>query len=89
MARKALIQKELKKAKLVAKYAELRKQLKAQGDFAALAQLPRSSSATRLRNRCGITGRPKGFMRRFGLSRIEFRERALGGELPGVKKISW
>ncbi len=89
MARKALIQKELKKAKLVAKYAELRKQLKAQGDFSALAQLPRSSSATRQRNRCGITGRPKGFMRRFGLSRIEFRERALGGELPGVKKISW
>jgi len=89
MARKAMIQKELKRAKLVAKFAKRRAELKAQGDFAGLAQLPRNSSATRQRNRCSLTGRSRGYIRRFGLSRIEFRERALGGELPGVKKISW
>lgn len=89
MARQAMIQKELKRAKMVAKFATLRAQLKAKGDFAALAKLPRNSSATRQRNRCSLTGRSRGYIRRFGLSRIEFRERALGGELPGVKKISW
>lgn len=89
MARKALIQNELKKQKLVAKYAELRAQLKAQGDYESLSKLPRNSSPTRLRNRCSLTGRSRGYLRRFGISRIEFREKALSGQLPGVKKISW
>jgi small subunit ribosomal protein S14 len=89
MARKALIENEKKKQRLVAKYAELRAQLKAQGDYESLMKLPRNASPTRLRNRCSLTGRSRGYMRRFGISRIEFRERALAGELPGVKKISW
>lgn len=89
MARKALIEKEKNRQILVDKYAELRAELKAKGDYEALSQLPRNSSPTRLRNRCSLTGRSRGYIRRFGLSRIEFRERALKGEIPGVKKISW
>lgn len=89
MARKSILQRDLKRRKLVAKYAKLRAQLKAQGDYAALAQLPRNASPTRVRNRCLLTGRGRGYIRRFGLSRIEFREKALNGEIPGVKKISW
>ena len=89
MARKALVQKELKRKRLVQKYAKKRAELKAKGDYAGLAQLPRNASPTRMRNRCSLTGRSRGYIRRFGLSRIEFRQKALNGEIPGVKKISW
>lgn len=84
-----MLEKEKRREKLVAKYAALHDELKAKGDYVSLAALPRNASATRLRNRCGITGRSRGYMRRFGLSRIVFREKALRGEIPGVKKISW
>lgn len=89
MAKKALVEKEKKRKKLVKKFAKLRKELKAKGDYAALQQIPRNASPTRLRNRCSITGRSRGYLRRFGVSRIVFRRRALKGEVPGVKKISW
>ncbi|WNJ16530.1 30S ribosomal protein S14 [Pontibacter sp. G13] len=89
MARKALIAREAKRARLVAKYAEKRKKLKEEGDYQALALLPKNSSPVRLHNRCKLTGRPKGYIRRFGISRIKFRELALQGKIPGVKKTSW
>ena len=75
--------------KMVAKYAEKRQALKEAGDWAALDKLPKNSSAVRLHNRCSLTGRPKGYMRKFGLSRIQFREMASNGLIPGVKKASW
>ena len=83
--------REVKRAKMVAKYAEKRKALKEAGDWVALDKLPKNSSPVRLHNRCSITltGRPKGYMRAFGLSRIQFREMASNGLLPGVKKASW
>ena len=81
--------REVKRAKLVAKYAEKRKALKEAGDWAALDKLPKNSAACRLHNRCSLTGRPKGYMRASGLSRIQFREMASNGLLPGVKKASW
>jgi len=84
-----MLEKEKKREKLVLKYAALRKELKAKGDYVSLAQIPRNASPTRLRNRCALTGRSRGYIRRFGLSRIAFREKALKGEIPGVKKISW
>ncbi|MCF7624905.1 30S ribosomal protein S14 [[Brevibacterium] frigoritolerans] len=74
---------------MVEKYAELRKELKEKGDYAALAKLPCDSSPTRVHNRCGVTGRPRGYMRKFNMSRIVFRELAHKGQLPGVKKSSW
>jgi small subunit ribosomal protein S14 len=74
---------------MVAKYAALRKELKEKGDFAALQLLPRNANPTRLHNRCSITGRPRSFIRKFGLSRIAFREMALEGKIPGVVKASW
>ena len=77
--------REVKRAKLVAKYAEKRKALKEAGDWA----LPKNASPVRLHNRCSLTGRPKGYMRAFGLSRIQFREMASNGLIPGVKKASW
>lgn len=89
MARKGLMQKEIKREKLVAKYLKIRLELKEQGNYEALQGLPRNSSPARLVNRCGVTGRPRGYMRRFGISRIVFREKALLGEIPGVRKISW
>lgn len=89
MARKGLIERNKKREKLIAKYAKMRLELKEQGDWEALQKLPRNSSATRMRNRCALSGRPRGFIRRFGISRIEFRKLALNGEIPGVKKISW
>lgn len=79
----------LKRAKLVAKYAEKRKALKEAGDWAALDKLPKNSSPCRMHNRCSLTGRPKGYMRMFGISRIQFREMASNGLIPGVKKASW
>ncbi len=81
--------REVRRARLVARYAEKRKRLLAEGDYVGLQKLPRNSSATRLHNRCSVTGRPKGFIRQFGISRITFREMASQGLIPGVKKASW
>jgi len=89
MARKSLIAREVKRTKLVAKYATLRKQLKEEGKWDELDRLPRNSSKKRLHNRCKLTGRPKGYMRRFGLCRNMFRDMALSGKIPGVTKASW
>ena len=89
MAKKSKIAKERKRQKMVEKYAELRKELKAKGDYEALQKLPRDSSPTRLHNRCEITGRPRGYLRKFKMSRITFRELAHKGQIPGVKKSSW
>lgn len=89
MARKSLIAREVKRTRLVAKYATLRKQLKEEGKWDELDRLPRNSSKKRLHNRCKLTGRPKGYMRRFGLCRNMFRDMALSGKIPGVTKASW
>ena len=89
MARKAVIAREIKRQRLVAKYADLRAELKASGDYDALDKLPKNSSKVRLHNRCQLTGRPKGYMRQFGVSRVLFRKMALSGKIPGVKKASW
>ena len=89
MAKESMKAREVKRKKLVEKYAEKRAQLKIDGDYEALHKLPKNSSAIRMHNRCGITGRPKGYMRQFGISRITFREMALKGLIPGVKKASW
>lgn len=89
MSRKSVVVRQQKREKMVAKYAEKRRALKEAGDYQALALLPRDSSPVRLKNRCKITGRPKGYIRKFGISRIKFRELALQGRIPGVKKASW
>ena len=89
MAKESMKAREVKRAKLVARYAEKRKQMIAEGDYDALQTLPRNSSYIRLHNRCKMTGRPKGYMRQFGISRIQFREMASPGLIPGVKKASW
>lgn len=89
MAKKSSIAKQKKRQQLVEKYAEERKRLREMEDWEGLAKLPRNSSPTRLRNRCRVTGRSRGYIRRFGLSRITFREMALKGEIPGVTKSSW
>ena len=89
MARKSVIARERKRERMVAKYAELRKQLKEAGDYDALDKLPRNASPVRLHNRCKLTGRPKGYMRKFGINRVTFREMALNGLIPGVTKASW
>ncbi len=81
--------REVRRARLVARYAEKRKRLLAEGDYVGLQKLPRNSSATRIHNRCSVTGRPKGYIRQFGISRITFREMASQGLIPGVKKASW
>ncbi|MDY0406473.1 30S ribosomal protein S14 [Virgibacillus sp. 179-BFC.A HS] len=89
MAKKSKIVKEKKRQEIVAKYAMLRKELKENGDYEALRKLPRDSSPTRSHHRCELTGRPRGYMKRFGMSRIAFRELALKGQIPGVQKASW
>lgn len=89
MARKSIIAREIKRQRLVAKYAELRKKLKEQGDYEALDKLPKNSSRVRLHNRCRLTGRPKGYMRKFGVNRVTFRQMANEGLIPGVTKASW
>ena len=89
MAKESMKAREIKRQKLVAKYADKRAELKAAGDYEALQKLPKNASPVRLHNRCKITGRPKGYMRQFGVSRINFREMALSGQIPGVKKASW
>ena len=89
MAKESMKSREVKRQKLVDKYAEKRAALKAAGDWIALQKLPRNASPVRLHNRCKITGRPRGYMRDFGLSRINFREMASNGLIPGVTKSSW
>lgn len=89
MARKSVIARQKKRERIVAKYAEKRAALKAAGDYEALDKLPRNASPVRLHNRCKLTGRPKGYIRHFGLGRVVFRDMALEGKLPGVKKASW
>ena len=89
MAKESIKARELKRKKLVAKYADKRAALKAAGDYVALQKLPKNASPVRLHNRCQLTGRPKGFIRQFGISRINFREMANNGLIPGVKKASW
>lgn len=89
MAKESIKARELKREKMVARYADKRAALKAAGDYTALQKLPRNASPVRLHNRCKLTGRPKGYMRDFGVSRINFREMALKGLIPGIKKASW
>jgi small subunit ribosomal protein S14 len=89
MARESVKARERKRERLVAKYAKKRAELKAAGDYVALDKLPKDSSSVRLHNRCKITGRPKGYMRRFGINRVTFRELASVGKIPGVTKASW
>ena len=89
MARKSLIARENKRQKLVDKYADLRAKLKAEGNWDELDKLPKNSSKVRLHNRCLLTGRPKGYMRKFGINRVTFRKMALEGKIPGLTKSSW
>jgi small subunit ribosomal protein S14 len=89
MAKKSMVARDAKRQKMIAQYAEKRTELKAAGDLEGLQKLPRNASPARWKNRCSQTGRPRSFMRKFGLSRIEFRERASKGEIPGVTKASW
>lgn len=89
MAKKSIVARQTKREKMVARFAEKRKALKAEGDYAALDKLPRNASPVRLKNRCQLTGRPRGYIRFFGLSRVMFRDMALNGKIPGVKKASW
>lgn len=89
MAKKSIVARDLKRQKMIQKYAAKRAELKELGDQEGLAKLPRNSSPTRWKNRCALTGRPHGYMRTFGLSRIAFREHASKGEIPGVTKSSW
>jgi small subunit ribosomal protein S14 len=89
MARKSNIARDLKRKKMIVKFAAKRAELKELGDQEGLAKLPRNSSPTRWKNRCNMTGRPHAYMRQFGLSRLSFREHASKGEIPGVTKASW
>jgi len=89
MAKESMKAREVKRAKLIKKYAARRAQLKADGDYVGLSRLPKNSNPIRLHNRCMLTGRPRGYMRQFGISRITFREMASSGLIPGVKKASW
>jgi small subunit ribosomal protein S14 len=89
MAKESMKAREAKRRKLAAKYAKKREELLAKGDYMAIQKLPRNSSPVRLRNRCSITGRPRGYMREFGICRNVFREMASFGLIPGIKKASW
>jgi small subunit ribosomal protein S14 len=89
MARESVKARQRKREKMVAKFAEKRAALKAAGDYAALDLLPKNASPVRLHNRCHLTGRPKGYMRHFGICRVIFRDMALDGKIPGVRKASW
>ena len=89
MAKESMKAREIKRTKIVKKYEARRKALKEQKDYLALQKLPRNASPVRLHNRCKITGRPKGYMRQFGISRVMFREMANKGLIPGVRKASW
>ena len=89
MAKTSVKARQRKREAMVAQYAEKRAALKAAGDYKALDALPKNASPVRLKNRCQITGRPRGYMRYFGLSRVTFRDMALNGKIPGVRKASW
>ncbi len=89
MAKESMKARERKREAMVAKYAEKRAALKAAGDYEALQKLPKNASPVRMHNRCKLTGRPRGYMRQFGISRVTFREMANAGLIPGVKKASW
>jgi small subunit ribosomal protein S14 len=89
MAKKSAVARDLKRQKMIKQHAEKRAELKSMGDREGLHLLPRNSSPTRHKNRCSETGRPHGYMRQFGLSRISFREHASKGEIPGITKSSW
>jgi small subunit ribosomal protein S14 len=89
MAKESMKAREVKRAKMVAKYAEKRAEFIAEGNYDALQTIPKNASKVRLHNRCKITGRPKGYIRQFGISRIQFREMASNGLIPGVRKASW
>ena len=89
MAKESIKARQRKREAMVAKFATKRAALKAEGNYAALDALPKNSSAVRLKNRCQLTGRPKGYIRYFGLSRNQFRDMALSGMIPGVRKASW
>ena len=89
MAKESVKARDRKKARMVAQFAEKREALKAAGDWQALDALPRNSSKVRLHNRCQMTGRPRGYSRYFGISRIALRDMALNGKIPGLKKASW
>lgn len=89
MAKESIKARQVKREKLVARYAAKRAALKAAGDLEGIQKLPRNSSPVRLKNRCKLTGRPKGYMRDFGICRNQFREMALMGKIPGVTKASW
>jgi small subunit ribosomal protein S14 len=89
MAKKSIIAREAKRRRMVAKYADLRKQLKEEGKWEELDKLPKNSSAVRLHNRCELTGRPKGYMRKFKICRVMMRKMANEGKIPGVTKASW
>jgi small subunit ribosomal protein S14 len=89
MAKTSVIARQKKREALVAQYAEKRTALKAAGDYKALDALPKNASPVRLKNRCQLTGRPRGYIRYFGLSRVSFRDMALNGKIPGVRKASW
>jgi len=89
MAKESMKAREVKRAKMVAKFAEKRAKYIAEGNYDALQSIPKNASPVRLHNRCKITGRPKGYIRQFGISRIQFREMASNGLIPGVRKASW
>ena len=89
MAKESMKAREVKRQAVVAKYADKRKALLEAGDYEGLQKLPRNASPVRLHNRCKLTGRPRGYMRQFGVSRVTFREMANNGLIPGVKKASW
>jgi small subunit ribosomal protein S14 len=89
MAKESMMAREVKRARMTQKYAAKRAKLKSEGDYVGLSRLPRNSNPNRIHNRCKITGRSKGYMRQFGVSRITFREMALFGLIPGIKKASW
>jgi small subunit ribosomal protein S14 len=89
MAKKSMIARDQKRQKMILKNAAKRKELLAAGDREGLAKLPRNASPTRWKNRCAKSGRPRGYMRKFGLSRIAFREEAADAKIPGIKKSSW
>lgn len=89
MARESIKARERKRERMVAKYAKKRADLKAAGDYEGLDKLPKNASPVRLHNRCKLTGRPRGYMRKFGISRVTFREMASAGKIPGITKSSW
>lgn len=89
MAKKAWIARNEKRKRTVKKYAEKRRKLKEEGKYEELQKLPRDASPTRVNNRCSLTGRSRGYIRKYGISRIKFRELALDGKIPGIRKASW